>query len=38
VALRALRNGLPWTGYLTLIAVSAEAAGAAAIAKAATSR
>src|SRR5215469_13508941 len=37
VALAALRNVLPWTGYLTLTTVSAEAAGAAAIVKAATS-
>src|SRR5215470_20365841 len=37
VALAALRNVLPWTGYLTLTTVSAEAAGAAAIVKPATS-
>src|SRR5215471_21383552 len=38
VALAALRNVLPWTGYLTLTTVSAaEPAGAAAIVKAATS-
>src|SRR5215471_10312849 len=38
VALAALRNVLPWTGYLTLITVpAAEAAGAAAIVTAATS-